>query len=65
MEDKEQEAKHDKDCCPIQEQFAESFEVTQAAISERFTADRYIQKVRKLGSIWVQGKRYYRKILHV
>lgn len=51
MEDKEQEAKHDKDCCPIQEQFAESFEVTQAAISERFTADRYIQKVRKLGSI--------------
>ena len=44
IEDEELEAKLDEDCCQIQEELAESLGVTQAAISKRLKAARYIQK---------------------
>ena len=44
FEDEELEALLDEDCCQIQEELAESLGVTQAAISKRLKATRYIQK---------------------
>ena len=44
FEDEELEALLDEDCCQTQEELAESLRVTQAAISKRLKAARYIQK---------------------
>ena len=44
FEDEELEALLEEDCCQTQEELAESFGVTQAAISKRLKAARYIQK---------------------
>ena len=44
FEDEELEALLDEYCCQTQEELAESLEVTQAAISKRLKAARYIQK---------------------
>ena len=44
FEDEELEALLDKDCCQTQEELAESLGVTQAAISKRLKAARYIKK---------------------
>ena len=44
FEYEELEALLDEDCCQTQEELAESLGVTQAAISKRLKAARYIQK---------------------
>ena len=44
LEDEELEALLDEDCCQTQEELAESFGVTQAAISKRLKVDGYIQE---------------------
>ena len=44
FEDEELEALLNEDCCQTQEKLAESLGVTQAAISKRLKAARYIQK---------------------
>ena len=44
FEDEELEALLDEDCCQTQEELAKSLGVTQAAISKRLKAARYIQK---------------------
>ena len=44
FEDEELEALLDEDCCQTQEELAESLGATQAAISKRLKAARYIQK---------------------
>ena len=44
FEDEELEALFDEDCCQIQEELAESLEVTQAAILKRLKAAGFIQK---------------------
>ena len=44
IEDEELEVLLDEDCCQTQEELAESFGVTQAAISKRLKAAGYIQK---------------------
>ena len=44
FEDEELKALLDEDCCQTQEELAESFGVTQAAISKRLKAAGYIQK---------------------
>ena len=44
FEDEQLEALLDEDCCQTQEELVESLGVTQAAISKRLKAARYIQK---------------------
>ena len=44
FEDEELEALLDEDCCQTQEELAESLGVTQAAISKRLKAVKYIQR---------------------